>query len=336
MWYILGNQSRIVLSKLCPKTKQFPSFLSRNIRSQNAKSENKPVIRDDFLQAPTWSDLIKPAIFTGVFGTSVMTGAFIWKYENTRQKDQEQKFLDPVIKYFKNLPPPPKAGEWRRQLNEFWNKLHEGHKLTFGIFSINLAVFLLWKIPAAKPFMIKYFASNPAVKKNCLPMLLCAFSHMGPAHFGFNMFALSSFAPPLVDIMGKEHFLGAYLTGAVVSSFTSYFYRVVTGTAGMSLGASGALFTILGIYGTLMPESEWSIIFLPMYSFTAENGIKGLLLFDLVGMVVRWGVLDHAAHIGGMLFGIWWITEGYKLVKPVVKLWHEEIRDKVTEIVKRT
>jgi hypothetical protein len=53
--------------------------------------------------------LIKPAIFTGVFGTSVMTGAFIWKYENTRQKDQEQKFLDPVIKYFKNLPPPPKV-----------------------------------------------------------------------------------------------------------------------------------------------------------------------------------------------------------------------------------
>ena len=104
--------------------------------------------------------------------------------------------------------------------------IHIGHKLTFGIFSINLAVFLLWKIPAAKPFMIKYFASNPAVKKNCLPMLLCAFSHMGPLHFGFNMFALSSFAPPLVDIMGKEHFLGAYLTGAVVSSFTSYLYRV--------------------------------------------------------------------------------------------------------------
>jgi len=333
MWYILGNHSRIVLSKLCPKTKQFPSFVSRNIR-QNAKPGiNKPVIQGEFLQAPTWSDLIKPAIFTGVFGTSVMTGAFIWKYENSRKK--EQKFLDPVIKYFSNLPPPPKAGEWRRQLNEFWNKLHEGHKLTFGIFSINLAVFLLWRIPAARPFMTKYFASNPAVKKNCLPMLLCAFSHMGPLHFGFNMFALSSFAPPLVDIMGKEHFLGAYLTGAVVSSFTSYFYRVVTGTAGMSIGASGALFTILGIYGTLMPESEWSIIFLPMYSFTAENGIKGLLLFDLVGMVVRWGVLDHAAHIGGMFFGIWWITEGYKLVKPVVKLWHEEIRDKLTEILKR-
>ena len=38
--------------------------------------------------------------------------------------------------------------------------------------------------------------------------------------------------------------------------------------------------------------------------------VVGLLLFDLVGMVARWGGLDHAAHIGGMLFGIWWITEG--------------------------
>ena len=57
----------------------------------------------------------------------------------------------------------------------------------------------------------------------------------------------------------------------------SYIYRVITGTAGMSLGASGALFTILGIYGTLMPESRWSIIFLPMFSFSAEDGNKGNL-----------------------------------------------------------
>ena len=123
MWYILGNHSRIVLSKLCPKTKQFPSFVSRNIR-QNAKPGiNKPVIQGDFLQAPSWSDLIKPAIFTGVFGTSVMTGAFIWKYENARQK--EQKFLDPVIKYFSNLPPPPKVRKFSEHPTESkgWYKI---------------------------------------------------------------------------------------------------------------------------------------------------------------------------------------------------------------------
>ena len=51
----------------------------------------------------------------------------------------------------------------------------------------------------------------------------------------------------------------------------------------MSVGASGALFTILGIYGTLMPDSQWSIIFLPMVSFSAENGIYGLMAFDIIG-----------------------------------------------------
>jgi len=181
MWYILGNQSRIVLSKLCPKPKQFPSLVSRNIRQNTRPQINKPVIQGDFLQIPTWSDLLKPAIFTGIFGTSVMTGAFIWKYENTRRK--EEKFLDPFIKYFKNLPPPPKAGEWRQQLNDFWNKLRDGDKMVFGIFLINSVVFLLWRIPSAKPFMMKYFMSNPSVKNNCLPMLLCCIQSYGPISF---------------------------------------------------------------------------------------------------------------------------------------------------------
>ena len=120
------------------------------------------------------------------------------------------------------------AGEWRRKLNEFWNQLHDGQKVAGCIFSVNLAVFLLWKFPHLQTFMMRYFASNPAAKQNCLPMLLSAFSHIGPMHFAFNMIALSSFVPTLVDIMGKEHFLGVYLTGAVISSYSSYLYRVST------------------------------------------------------------------------------------------------------------
>ena len=72
-----------------------------------------------------------------------------------------------------------KAGEWRQKVNDYWSQLHDGHRLCFGIFAVNLAVFLMWKVPSAKPFMIKYFASNPAMKNNCLPMVLSAFSHIG-------------------------------------------------------------------------------------------------------------------------------------------------------------
>ena len=59
-----------------------------------------------------------------------------------------------------------------------------------------------------------------------IPLLFFFFSHYGPFHLAFNMYALQSFAPPLVDIMGKEHFLAIYLSGAVVSSMSSYVYKV--------------------------------------------------------------------------------------------------------------
>jgi len=336
MWYFLGNQSRIVLSKICPKDQKFSHFGCRNfrhVRQTNKPKVNQPMIRDLNHGTPQWTDLIKPTFFTVGFGTTVMTGAFIWKYENVKRK--EEKLFDPLLKYFQNLPPAPKAGEWRQKLNKFWNQFiqtympHDGQKVAAGIFSINMAVFLLWRFPFLQTFMMKYFASNPAAKQNCLPMLLSAFSHIGPMHLAFNMIALSSFVPTLVDIMGKEHFLGVYLTGAVISSYSSYLFRVISKTPGVSVGASGALFTILGIYGTLMPDSQWSIIFLPMVSFSAENGIYGLMAFDIIGLITRVGFLDHAAHLGGMLFGIWWIKEGYKFVKPAVKLWDEEIRDQV-------
>lgn len=89
------------------------------------------------------------------------------------------------------------------------------------------------------------------------------------------------------------------------------------------MGASGALFGLVGIYGTLYPENRLAIIFAPFIQFTAEQGIIGLALFDTLGIFLRWANLDHAAHLGGLLFGIWWIKEGRKLMKPIVQWWED-------------
>ena len=117
------------------------------------------------------------------------------------------------------------------------------------------------------------------------------------------MMALNSFGPKLVEMLGTEHFIATYLTAAVFSSWTSYVYKVrkhakflydlfiyfflmlqvATSRTGLSLGASGALFALIGIYGTLFPENELAIIFLPMFSFSADAGIKGLACLDIVG-----------------------------------------------------
>ena len=53
--------------------------------------------------------------------------------------------------------------------------------------------------------------------------------------------------------------------------------QVATSRAGMSLGASGAVLGILGLYGTAMPEARLQIIFLPMITFTASVGIKAMV-----------------------------------------------------------
>jgi rhomboid-like protein len=34
------------------------------------------------------------------------------------------------------------------------------------------------------------------------------------------------------------------------------------------------------------------------------QALKAILLFDTVGLVMGWRVLDHAAHLGGVLFGM--------------------------------
>uniref|UniRef100_A0A8C5YHV2 rhomboid protease n=1 Tax=Microcebus murinus TaxID=30608 RepID=A0A8C5YHV2_MICMU len=80
---------------------------------------------------------------------------------------------------------------------------------------------------------------------------------------------------------------------SVISNFVSYMCKVSTGRYGPSLGAA----------------------------------LKAIIAMDTVGMILGWKFFDHAAHLGGALFGIWYVTYGYELIwknrEPLVKIWHE-------------
>jgi len=68
-------------------------------------------------------------------------------------------------------------------------------------------------------------------------MLLSAFSHYSFLHLAANMFVLHSFAPSVVGTLGKEQSAALYLAAGVISSFSSYLYKVIICTPGLSLGA---------------------------------------------------------------------------------------------------
>ncbi|KAK7156011.1 hypothetical protein R3I94_006166 [Phoxinus phoxinus] len=269
--------------------------------------------------------LVRPFVFTIGFTGCSFGGAAIWQYESL--KSRVKTYFDDVKADWLEKIRPQKQGDLRKQVNQWWNSLSEGQKTVTGIIAVNVLVFCCWRVPSLQIFMLKYFTSNPAAKALCWPMLLSTFSHYSFFHLAANMYVLWSFSSSIINMMGKEQFVAVYLSAGVISSFVSYLGKTGMGRFGPSLGASGAIMTVLAAVCTKMPEAKMAIIFLPMYTFAAGTALKAIVALDAAGLILRWRFFDHAAHLGGVFFGIWYILYGHELIwknrEPLVKLWHD-------------
>ncbi|XP_068945528.1 presenilin-associated rhomboid-like protein, mitochondrial isoform X3 [Petaurus breviceps papuanus] len=236
-------------------------------------------------------NLVKPLVFTIGFTGCAFGSAAIWQYESL--KSRVQSYFDAVKADWLDSLTPQKEGNFRKQINKWWNTLSDGQRTVTGIIAANVFVFCLWRVPSLQRSMIKYFTSNPASKALCSPMLLSTFSHFSLLHMAANMYVLWSFSTSIVNILGQEQFMAVYLSAGVISTFVSYISKVATGRFGPSLGAA----------------------------------LKAIIAMDTAGMILGWKFFDHAAHLGGALFGIWYITHGHELIwknrEPLVKIWHE-------------
>ncbi|KAM9318217.1 presenilin-associated rhomboid-like protein, mitochondrial [Pholidichthys leucotaenia] len=269
--------------------------------------------------------LVKPFLFTvGFTGCSFGTAA-IWQYESL--KSRVQTYFDEVQADWLERKRPQKHGGLRKQINKWWNSLTEGQKTVLGIIAANAVVSCCWRIPSMHRFMVKYFTSTPASKALCSSMVLSNFSHYSFFHLAVNMYVLWSFSTSAVSLLGQEQFMAVYLSAGVFSSFVSYVVKTAMGRPSLSVGASGSIMAILAAVCTKIPEAKLAIIFLPMFTFSAANALKAIVAMDTAGLVLGWKFFDHAAHLGGALFGVWYIMFGHKLVwknrEPFVKLWHE-------------
>lgn len=269
--------------------------------------------------------LVKPLFFTVGFTGCAFGSAAVWQYESLKSK--VQSYFDGIKADWLDSIRPQKEGDFRKEINKWWNNLSDGQRTVTGIIAANVFVFCLWRVPSLQRTMIRYFTSNPASKVLCSPMLLSTFSHFSLFHMAANMYVLWSFSSSIVNILGQEQFMAVYLSAGVISNFVSYVCKVATGRYGPSLGASGAIMTVLAAVCTKIPEGRLAIIFLPMFTFTAGNALKAIIAMDTAGMILGWKFFDHAAHLGGALFGIWYITYGHELIwknrEPLVKIWHE-------------
>ncbi|XP_076246142.1 rhomboid family intramembrane serine protease rho-7 isoform X2 [Calliopsis andreniformis] len=243
--------------------------------------------------------LWKPFAFTLMFSGTAFVTAAIWEYERIRKKTYW------IINQYKQSAI-YRTG-WRQEMRTWWMNLTEGQKIFAPICFLNVLVYLSWRVPAFQKVMVRYFCANPASTAN--------------------MYVLHSFCSLAVAALGKEQFVAFYLTSGVVSSFVSNLYKTACGFQNPSLGASGAVMGVLGFVCTQFPDTYLTIIFLPMYIFTAGMAIKTVMGLDILGCILRWQYFDHAAHLGGVLFGIFWQAWGnaniWRKREPVLALWHD-------------
>lgn len=277
--------------------------------------------------------LVKPTIFTvGVCGTCFCV-ASIAQHENNksrfpfgaaapRKRPAASVFQD-WTQQQQRLNLANSFGDLRRKINAWKNGLTTGQKIACGTIFINFVVFCGWRSRALIPVMNQFFLSQTSKTSIPLsPMILSCFSHSSALHFGVNMYALYSFSTIANALLGPEQLIGLFIGAGTVSSLASIAHRLITGRVVPSLGASGALLGVIAYVCVTRPDSGLLLFFIPLAAGTA---IKGLMLVDTVGLLARWSFIDHAAHLGGSLFGVWYATYGERLFydnrRKVVEQW---------------
>jgi rhomboid protease GluP len=124
-------------------------------------------------------------------------------------------------------------------------------------------------------------------------LVSCMFLHAGVLHLLMNMYALISVGVFLEPLIGKARFVTAYfVTGAIAGMASIYTHPQI-----VSVGASGAVFGMYGVYVSLLTTNliskEMRKAMLPsMGVYIGYNLIYGM----------KEGI-DNAAHIGGLVSG---------------------------------
>ncbi len=140
------------------------------------------------------------------------------------------------------------------------------------------------------------------------------FIHANLIHLGFNVLALYSFGLPLEEVlfpyyfgekMGRVYYMILFTGGIYASSISEYF-RHRNDTSYTSLGASGAISSVLFSFIVMSPLTEVFLLFIPLKGWIA--GILLLVISYILIVRKRSGAyndgISHESHYAGAVFGV--------------------------------
>ncbi|HWX98084.1 MAG TPA: rhomboid family intramembrane serine protease [Solirubrobacteraceae bacterium] len=170
-------------------------------------------------------------------------------------------------------------------------------RVTYALIAINVIVFLaeqgqftifgtsIHGTVVNEGFLDRY---HIAVEHQYWRLITSGFIHENLLHIGFNMYLLYLLGLMLEPAIGSLRFAAIYFTALLTGSF-----GVVLATAAPSLGASGAVFGLMGAAVVELRARRISIM---------ESGIGGLIVINLI-LSFSLANISVGAHVGGLIGG---------------------------------
>ncbi|MFD0274985.1 rhomboid family intramembrane serine protease [Kitasatospora sp. NPDC127111] len=198
--------------------------------------------------------------------------------------------------------------EVRQATTRFGGQLTaDGALVTKVLVGINLVVFVLaayvlkpWlaadlelvsfgRQPSGSPFASAFPYGVAAGPDQWYRLLTATFLHTQIWHVGSNMLVLWMLGPTLEAALGRLRFLALYLLSGLAGSAFAF---LVAGDGMRSLGASGAVFGLLGATVVMFKRVRAPL-----------GPVVALLVFNLIVTFSLRDVIDWRAHVGGLVAG---------------------------------
>jgi membrane associated rhomboid family serine protease len=137
-------------------------------------------------------------------------------------------------------------------------------------------------------------------------LITYGFLHGSVMHILLNMYALYMFGGLIERVMGQRRFIIYYFTCLVAAALAqlAIMYAFEPNRVFPTVGASGAIFGLLGAFAMLFPREKLMMIPIPI-------GIPAWLFVTLYGLAeLYFGVtgtlagVAHFAHLGGLFAGL--------------------------------
>ena len=182
------------------------------------------------------------------------------------------------------------------------NRILRRFSITNWLIIINTIIYLLIVIlkivgfPEPKIFLIFALSANTLFSGAVWTLLTSMFTHFWLPHLLFNIISLFFVGNFLERIIGRKKFLGFYLISGIFAgifySVLSFYFgtselgsRIFVNPSILSVGASGAIFGLVGLLAILTPFMKVYLIAGPIFALILQSILSKIVNSQIISLI---------------------------------------------------